>query len=279
VSIVTELAAAALALAKQHGLPVFPAWPVRPHGSRLICACPKADNCTSPGKHPMVPHGVTQATTDTERVSYWWRTRPDANIGLATGTVVVIDIDPRHGGDRALAEFESKHYKLPPTWRVATGGAGEHLYFRAPPRRAPIKNSVGQLGPGIDVRGLGGYVIAPPSRHISGQRYRWVCDPQQTLLCTLPPWLAALLDYPPNAKAKPATEWRALVRDEIAEGRRNDTIARLAGHLLRRYVDPHVVLELLLAWNATRCKPPLDHADIVRTVNSIAGKELRRRSA
>ena len=173
----------------------------------------------------MVPHGVTQATTDADSVSYWWRSRPDANIGLATGTVVVIDTDPRHGGDRALAELENKHAKLPPTWHVATGGGGQHIYFAAPPRRAPIKNSVGQLGPGIDVRGLGGYVIAPPSRHISGQQYRWDCDPGRTLLCMLPPWLVALLDHPP-AKAIPATEWRALVRDEITEGRRNDTIAR-----------------------------------------------------
>jgi hypothetical protein len=274
----TELATAALDFAKL-GLAVFPAWSVRQHSSDFLCACPRADKCTSPGKHPLVAGGVTQATTDVKQVSYWWRSRPDANIGLACGTVVVIDIDPRHGGDRALAELEAKHYKLPPTWRVATGGGGEHIYFRTPPRRAPIKNSIGQLGPGIDVRGLGGYVIAPPSRHISGQHYRWSCDPQQTLLCMLPPWLAALLDQPRDAKVKPATEWRALVREEIAEGRRNDTIARLAGHLLRRYIDPHVVLELLVAWNTTRCKPPLDHADIVRTVDSIAGKELRRRSA
>jgi Bifunctional DNA primase/polymerase, N-terminal/Primase C terminal 1 (PriCT-1) len=274
---VTELAAAALDFAKR-GLPVFPVWSVRPLGSRFVCACPRADKCTSTGKHPLVPHGITQATTDIEQVSYWWRSRPDANIGLATGKIVVIDIDPRHGGDHALAELETKHCKLPPTWRVTTGGGGEHIYFRAPPRRAPIRNSVGQPGPGIDVRGLGGYVLAPPSRHVSGQHYRWSCNPEQMLLCMLPPWLTVLLDQPPNAKAKPATEWRALVREQIAEGRRNDTIARLAGHLLRRHVDPHVVLELLLAWNASRCKPPLDRADVVRTVDSIAGKELRRRA-
>jgi hypothetical protein len=65
----------------------------------------------------------------------------------------------------------------------------------------------------------------------------------------------------------------------VPEGRRNDTIARLAGHLLRRYVDPHVVLDLLLAWNSTRCKPPLEHGEIIRTVDSIAGKELRRRQS
>jgi hypothetical protein len=142
----------------------------------------------------------------------------------------------RMNGDRLICDA-----KLPSTWRVATGGGGQHIYFAAPSRRAPIKNSVGQLGSGIDVRGLGGYVIAPPSQHISGQRYRWDCDPDQAQLCMLPPWLAALLDHP-SAKARPATEWRAIVRGEIEEGRRNDTAARLAGHLLRRYVDPHVVL-------------------------------------
>jgi hypothetical protein len=275
---VTELGAAALELIKR-GMPVFPVWSVRPLDSGLVCACPKADKCGSPGKHPMVPHGVTQATLDVEQVSYWWRLRPDANIGLATSTIAVIDIDPRHGGAGALAELEMKHCKLPPTWRGSTGGGGEHIYFRAPLRRAPVRNSVSKLGPGLDVRGLGGYVLAPPSRHISGQHYRWVSGPEETPLCMLPPWLAALLDQPADAKARPATEWRALVRDEIAEGRRNDTIARLAGHLLRRYVDPHIVLELLLAWNAMRCKPPLDAADVSMTVNSIAGKELRRRSA
>jgi hypothetical protein len=274
---VTELGAAALDFVVKHGLPVFPAWAVRPLGSRLVCACPKADNCTSPGKHPMVLHGVTQATTDAERVAYWWRTRPDANIGLATGEIVVIDVDPRHGGDRTLAELEHTHYKLPSTWRVATG-AGEHIYFRAPPRRAPIRNSVGQVGTGIDVRGLGGYVIAPPSRHISGRLYRWNCDPEQILLCMLPPWLAALLDQP-RAQAKPATQWRALVRDEITQGRRNDTLARLAGHLLRHYVDPLVALELLLAWDATHCKPPLGQNEVEQTLNSIAGRELNRRQS
>ena len=110
----TELIAAALDLAARK-LPVFPVWSVRENGVGFVCACPKGGNCTSPGKHPMVPHGVTQATTDADRVSYWWRSRPEANIGLATGTVVVIDTDPRHGGDRALAELENKHAKLPPT--------------------------------------------------------------------------------------------------------------------------------------------------------------------
>jgi Bifunctional DNA primase/polymerase, N-terminal/Primase C terminal 1 (PriCT-1) len=270
----STLAAAALDIAKL-GLPVFPVWSVRQLDSRLVCACSKGTNCPHPGKHPMVPHGLTQASTDADRISHWWRNRPDANIGLATGAVVVLDIDPRHAGDRTLAEIESKHSKLPATWRVGTGGGGEHIYFLSPPAHAPIRNSVEHVGPGIDVRGAGGYVLAPPSRHISGRFYQWQCN--QGAPAVLPAWLIELIDRPTRAKS--ATEWRALVSESVPEGRRNDTIARLAGHLLRRYVDPHVVLDLLLAWNFTRCCPPLDRADVVRTVDSIAGKELRRRSA
>jgi hypothetical protein len=72
--------------------------------------------------------------------------------------------------------------------------------------------------------------------------------------------------------------WRDLACAPVSEGARNKTIARFAGHLLRHYVDPYVALELLLTWNAAHCRPPLDAKEITRTVNSIAGKEFKRRS-
>jgi hypothetical protein len=72
--------------------------------------------------------------------------------------------------------------------------------------------------------------------------------------------------------------WRELATNGVAEGARNTTIARFAGHLFRRYVDPLVVLELLLSWNATHCRPPLDQDEVFRTIDSIARKELKRRS-
>ena len=75
-----------------------------------------------------------------------------------------------------------------------------------------------------------------------------------------------------------ATAWHKLVSADVAEGARNDTVARLSGHLLRHYVDPQVALELLLAWNAVRCCPPLAPEEVAKTVNSIAGRELRRRA-
>jgi hypothetical protein len=65
-------------------------------------------------------------------------------------------------------------------------------------------------------------------------------------------------------------EWRRLVREGVPEGQRNSTIASLTGHLLWRGIDTRVALELLLAWNRVRCRPPLDDAEVAQVVASIA---------
>jgi hypothetical protein len=278
-----NMAAAALAHA-QLGFAVFPIWPALPAllGGGFICGCGRL-GCEHPAKHPMgrlVPHGLRDATTDAARIAHLWSLRSNANIGGATGRIIALDIDPRHEGPATLARLEAKYGALPATWRIITGGGGEHIYFRAPASPAIIRNSAAKLGPGLDVRGDGGYVLLPPSLHVSGRRYEWKpgCAPDQRPLAALPSWLAAALAEPTKPGTSAAT-WRDLVANDVSEGRRNDTIARFAGHLLRRYVDPHVVLELLLAWDATRCKPPLGRDEITRTVNSIAGKEKKRRQA
>lgn len=121
------------------------------------CSC-RADDCKSKGKHPRNSNGCTGATTDTAQIHQWWAQWPDANVGVATGNgLVVIDIDPRHNGDESLAALEP----FPETPRVLTGGGGQHIYLTT---AVPIRSSAGQLGPGIDVRGDGGYVVAPPER-------------------------------------------------------------------------------------------------------------------
>jgi hypothetical protein len=261
----------------RHGLPVFPLWPVLPFKYGFTCACGKTIRCDSPGKHPsnLARHGLKDATTDEKIIKEWWTCQPTANIAIATGAVVVVDIDPRHGGNAALAKLEAKHGNFPPTWRVRTGGGGLHLYFSAPPD-STIKNSAGQLGTGIDVRGHGGYVVAPPSTHISGKSYEWAAGKD---LAPVPKWLVTALQRPRTKVSAPSAEWRDLVRNGVTEGKRNDAAARLAGHLLRRYVDPHVTLELLMAWNVARCSPPLAPPEITTIVNSIAKLELERRQA
>lgn len=125
------------------------------------------------GKEPLTRHGVHDATTDRERVLKWWRKYPDANIGIATGSVsslIVVDIDPRNGGD--LHAFW-REYKLElfPLGQVFTGGGGRHFYFRAP--SGLVLKSRNNVLPGVDVKADGGYVVAPPSIHPSGGQYDW----------------------------------------------------------------------------------------------------------
>jgi hypothetical protein len=273
-----NMAEAAVACARL--IPVFPVWPVLPfQNGGFICGCGRL-NCENQGKHPigrLAPHGVNDAAVDEARVRHWWAARPDANIGAATGHIIGVDVDPRHGGDTALGKLEGKHGSLPRTWRVITGGGGEHVYFRAP-ATPQIRNSAGKLGHGIDIRGHGGNVVLPPSLHISGRRYAWRPGhgPDETPLAPLPGWILTTIEQEKKAASK--TAWRELAGNDIAEGARNDSLARFAGYLLRRFVEPHVVLELLLAWNTTHCKPPLSCDEVAGTVNSIAGKEFRRRS-
>jgi hypothetical protein len=166
---------------------------------------------------------------------------------------------------------------LPPTLQAITGGGGFHLYFRAP-EGVEIRNSAGKLGAGVDVRGNGGYVLLPPSLHISGRRYAW--EPglrdKGIGLAPLPDWVAAALAEPKASKAA-TLNWRELAAATVVEGKRNESIARFSGHLLRHYVDPCVVLELLLSWNMVHCSPPLSNKEVATTVNSIAGKEMHRR--
>jgi hypothetical protein len=268
---------AALRYARR-GLPVFPLWPVLLFKYGFTCGCGRGTRCESPGKHPLgtlVPNGLKSATTDDKVITDWWTAWPNANIGIATGAAIVIDIDPRHGGDATLAELEAKHGNFPASWRVRTGGGGLHIYLSAP-SDIMIKNSAGQLGDGIDVRGYGGYVVAPPSKHVSGGEYEWAAGKD---LAPTPAWLVNALQQPRLKAVTAPQDWRELVRNGVTEGKRNDGAARLAGHLLRRYVDPRVALELVLAWNIARCQPPLPPSEITTIVNSIARLELERRQA
>jgi hypothetical protein len=213
-------------------------------------------------------------------ISHHWSVAPNANIAVVTGDVVALDVDPRHGGDETLARLEHQYGELPTTWRSLTGGGGEHILFSAP--TTPIYNSADQLGRGLDIRGRGGYIVAPPSRHISGRAYAWSVDhhPADIPLAPLPNWIAEIAAKPPPlANAAKAEKWHELIAAGAVEGHRNTTIARLSGYLLRRYIEPRVALELITAWNSARCRPPLSDSEVIRIINSIAGKELKRREA
>jgi hypothetical protein len=260
------------------GLPVFPVYPIIEARGRFACGCFHTIRCENPGKHPITRHGLKDATTDPKIIRQRWYCAPNANVGLAcSAECCVLDVDPRHDGDATLSELERQHGPLPGTWTAKTGGGGLHYYFRSP---QDIRNSIGQLGAGLDIRGNGGFVVVPPSRHVSGNFYEWKRGhaPGEVPLAMMPAWLLAPKQAQTVAPV-PASSWRALVCNGVTEGARNESIARLAGHLLRKYVDPVVTLEMMITWNAMRCKPPLSDAEVQNIINSIAGREIKRRAA
>ena len=113
--------------------------------------------------------------------------------------------------------------------------------------------------------------MAPPSLHASGVRYAWVWDrtPDNAALAPLPDWALRQAVGDPGRLGHPITHWRRLIREGVREGERNNTIASLAGRLLRHGVDAAVVMEFLLCWNRVRCQPPLVDEEVVSVVESI----------
>jgi hypothetical protein len=223
-------------------------------------------------KRPLVRWEEFQHRRPTvEEVHAWFSGWPEAGIGVVTGTVsslIVLDIDSRHGGDVSLERLEQQHNRLPVTLECRSGGGGRHFYYAHP--GALVRNKVG-LAPGVDLRGDGGYVVAPPSLHTSGLRYAWAEDrkPEMADLAPLPGWLLRQAVEQPGRLGHPIAHWRRLVRDGVCEGERSNMIASLAGHLLRHGVDAPVVIEVLLCWNRVRCQPPLVDDEVVSVVESI----------
>lgn len=161
--------------------------------------------CKPRGKTPITAHGVKDATDNLDQVRAWWTATPDANIGLATGGasgVIVIDIDGREAEERyglmLLTHGAPGSPTCPDGASVRTGN-GWHLYL-TPPGGVAIRNSASKLAPGVDVRGDGGYVIAPPSVHPTGRRYMWRDPVPATGLPVLAgAWARMLMPKPPAA--------------------------------------------------------------------------------
>ncbi|MCX4587473.1 bifunctional DNA primase/polymerase [Streptomyces sp. NBC_01481] len=120
-------------------------------------------------KRPVVKDWPKAATTDPVIVGQWWSEHPDANVCIATGPasgIWVLDVDDKdgHTGSATLAALERQHGGLPLTFTVGTGSGGVHHYFSHAGVDFPLGNSAGRLGDGLDTRGNGGQVVAPPSR-------------------------------------------------------------------------------------------------------------------
>ena len=219
------------------GYPVVPMHTAQPGGD---CTCPAPD-CREAGKHPRLRGWQRLAAIDAAVVGEWWRRWPDANLGLTTGRRFdVLDLDGDQGGEALQAVLSITPTEHPgPVAR--TGGGGWHLLY-AP---TGLGNRVKFL-PGIDWRGLGGLIVAPPSQHAAGTRYTWV-RPLTATLPAVPVGLRRLLAPPatPRTTLPPAPTTTghsggygqaALARERAAvataqPGRRNATLNRAAFNL------------------------------------------------
>jgi hypothetical protein len=137
------------------------------------------------------------------------------------------------------------------------------------------------LGPGVDIRARGGYIVAPPSRHICGRGYHWSVDhhPAETPLAPPPAWLIERLTARKSSNnisaPGPSADWAKLVTGAITEYR-DMAAAKIAGHLFRRWVDIDVVVSLVQGWNVMHCVPPLTDGELMRILNRIADREATR---
>ncbi len=273
------LLAAALGYAAR-GIPVYPVhWPrPTPGGASRGCSCRRGPGCDRPAKHPLVRHGVHDATCDQAQLERWWHRWPTANIGLATGICFdVLDVDGP-AGLAALRQFvRAVNLRLPGPL-VATGGGGWHHWFAPtglgcrPPRGLPH----------VDWRGRGGAVVAPPSRHAAGGTYRWVHGLDQGPLPEVPAVLRVLLTPDPPTPAGPARPGvvghpygRRVLAAELAAlgratpGQRNRTFNQTAFKVYR-YVAGGLLDEqdVTAAFTATALSIGLEAAEVRRTLAS-----------
>jgi hypothetical protein len=268
-----------------------------------VCGCgrpaprPELDParaCPTPGKHPLSDrvlgflHGLHDATTDPDRLRALARRHPGMHLAGRTGArpagngTVVLDVDPRHGGDDSLADLERRYGRSPATPETLTGGGGRHRYYLHPGPDYHIGNLQTRpdlLGPGLDLRADGGYAVLPPSGHASGRAYTWEWSsrPDELPLARLPDWLLERLTTPGRAeragRAGGAREpWVAEALGRGApEGRRNDVAFQLAAYF-RHYDLPHDVAEAIVLGFAQRCAPALDEGEALACVASAYGR-------
>jgi Bifunctional DNA primase/polymerase, N-terminal len=183
------------------GVPVLPVHcPILRPGREVACSCGDPD-CGSIGKHPITTHGLNDASANREQLEWWWRRFPQANIGLATGHLFdVLDVDGHLGEASVNRVLRAEHAIGPPRGPVVrTGSGGWHVYMAPTGLGNPKPRGLEK----VDWRGRGGYVLAPPSRHATGRRYRWVRD-LDTPIPQVPARLRERLERPaPTQPARP----------------------------------------------------------------------------
>lgn len=213
-------------------------------------------------KKPYTKHGSKDATQTKGGVKEYWTRFPDASIAVVTDGFIALDFDVKNGGLESKAAIINKFGFLPRTRVHKTGGGGEHWIYRNPDGRK-VGNTV-KLGgyDGVDLRADGGYIIVPPSSHISGTKYELLDDAPIT---SAPDWLMELAK---NKKAAPAA---AMPEGEpIPKGKRNATLASQGGSMRQRGMPEAAIAAALLEVNRLQCQPPLLEDDVRQVARSVS---------
>lgn len=215
-------------------------------------------------KKPLIAWEEYQTRRATEEeIRAWWSKWRDANVGIVTGAVsglVVIDLDTLEAKDKLKELIPGYDFLAVPRSRT---GKGWQLFFKHP--GVTIPNRAGVI-PGLDVRGDGGYVVAPPSIHPNGKTYKWEV-PLSGQLPELPLELFKLISSPANGTTKDPAQ---PVQDSILEGQRNAALTSLAGTMRRRGMSETAILAALQEENRTRCNPPLPDREVELIAKSVA---------
>lgn len=228
------------------------------------CACGRGHIDRAIGKVPLTKNGLKDATRTILGVKEYWGRWPKANIGIVIPPgYFVLDIDTEHNGFNSLAKMEQDlDFDLPPTWLVTTGSGGHHYWYKTD---KPIRNTARLAGyDGLDIRGQGGYVVAPPSLHRSGLPYE-----------TSPVWDGAIVMAPPkliNLCLKPTVTHIQGQNDSTIylEGQRNDRLTRDAGAMRRRGLSEQAIYAALQVVNQQQCSPPLPESEVRNIAKSIS---------
>ncbi|MCI0351532.1 MAG: bifunctional DNA primase/polymerase, partial [Acidobacteriales bacterium] len=229
--------------------------------------------CVPGGKRPLAPHGVLDASSDAETIEAWSRRWPNANWGMATAGLLVVDVDPLADGDANpwLADNYDRAADLAAAPMSITPRGGRHYIFRQPPG-LELGNSASKIAPHIDTRANGGYIVVPPSKLESGKVYRWVAGELESgpdQLPLPPTWLLeALGESAPRAAGSRAVA--ALPANKIPSGQRNVALASMAARMRGAGHSADEMYALLSRVNSDRCNPPLDEREVRSVAESYA---------
>ena len=240
------------------------------------CTCGNSD-CESVGKHPfapLAPHGLKDATVDLDVIRGWFAEHYWLSYGIVTDALLVIDVDKKHGGLESWADMCGEPTRgLLHTWQVRTGGGGLHIMFENTPQ---IRS--GKLDTGVDIRGVGGYIVGPCCPHRSGKRYEWLpqCSPKDTPLDVPPDWLPAIIRTRSHlGRPTSLQDWRKIAGTRLPNGERTTGLLRIMGHVISNSptLDPGVLRELFLGWNRGMCDPPKADREVVEMVENLIVRE------